>query len=46
MTSRKCAPCLGQARLDTTQVYANIKPPPLKRVVSFYEDKAARMLSD
>jgi site-specific recombinase XerD len=37
---------LGHRRIDTTQVYATIRPAQLKRAVAFYEDKAARMLSD
>ena len=36
---------LGHTRIDTTQVYATIRPAQLKRAVSFYEDRAARMLS-
>jgi site-specific recombinase XerD len=36
---------LGHRRIDTTQIYATIRPAQLKRAVSFYEDKAARMLS-
>src|SRR5438132_5708065 len=36
---------LGHKRIDTTQVYASIRPAQLKRAVAFYEDKAARMLS-
>ena len=36
---------LGHARIDTTQVYASIRPPQLKRAASFYEDKALKMLS-
>jgi site-specific recombinase XerD len=36
---------LGHARMDTTQIYASIRPAQLKRAVAFYEDKAARMLS-
>ena len=36
---------LGHARIDTTQVYASIRPPQLKRAVAFYEEKAVRMLS-
>ena len=36
---------LGHTRIDTTQIYATIRPHQLKRAVSFYEDKAARMLS-
>jgi hypothetical protein len=35
----------GHTRLDTTQIYA-IRPAQLKRAVAFYEDKAARMLSE
>jgi len=37
---------LGHARIDTTQLYAQIRPPQLKRAVSFYEDRAERMLSE
>jgi site-specific recombinase XerD len=35
---------LGHARNDTTQIYASIRPPQLKRPLSFYEEKAMRML--
>jgi site-specific recombinase XerD len=35
---------LGHARIDTTQVYASIRPPQLKRAVSFYEEQAAKVL--
>jgi site-specific recombinase XerD len=35
---------LGHARIDTTQVYTTIRPPQLKRAVSFYEDRAAQMV--
>ncbi len=35
---------LGHARIDTTQVYTSIRPPQLKRAVSFYEEQATRML--
>lgn len=35
---------LGHTRVDTTQIYATIRPAQLKRA-AFYEDKAARMLS-
>ena len=35
---------LGHARMDTTQLYASIRPPQLKRAVSFYEEKAVQML--
>jgi len=34
-----------QARIDTTQVSASIKPPQLKRAVAFSNDRAVRMLS-
>jgi site-specific recombinase XerD len=37
---------LGHTRIDTTQIYATIRPAQLKRAVAFYEDKVARMLSD
>lgn len=37
---------LGHSRIDTIQIYASIKPPQLKRAVSFYEERAARMLGD
>jgi site-specific recombinase XerD len=37
---------LGHARLDTTQIYASIRPPALKRAVAFYEPRAVRMLSE
>jgi integrase/recombinase XerC len=36
---------LGHARIDTTQIYASIRPPQLKRAVSFYEEQARRMLN-
>ena len=36
---------LGHTRIDTTQIYAMIRPAQLKRAMSFYEDKATRMLS-
>ena len=35
---------LGHRRLDTTQIYASIRPAQFKRAVAFYEDKAARLL--
>src|SRR5713226_8574732 len=37
---------LGHARIDTTQVYASIRPPQLKQAVAFYEEKAVRMLGE
>src|SRR6267378_8123035 len=37
---------LGHARLDTTQIYTSIRPAQLKRAVSFYEEKAIRMLGE
>jgi integrase/recombinase XerC len=36
---------LGHTRIDTTQIYATIRPAQLKRAVSFYEEKATRLLS-
>jgi site-specific recombinase XerD len=36
---------LGHARIDTTQIYASIRPLQLKQAVSFYEAKATKMLS-
>jgi len=36
---------LGHARIDTTQVYASIRPPQLKRAVAFYEQKAGELLA-
>ena len=35
---------LGHTRVDITQIYATIRPARLKRAVSFYEEKASRML--
>ena len=35
---------LGHLRIDTTQIYASIRPAQLKRSVSFYEEQARRML--
>jgi site-specific recombinase XerD len=35
---------LGHARIDTTQIYTSIRPPQLKRAVSFYEEQATKML--
>ena len=37
---------LGHARIDTTQIYTSIRPPQLKRAVSFYEERAVRMLAE
>jgi site-specific recombinase XerD len=37
---------LGHARIDTTQIYTSIRPPELKRAMSFYEQRASKMLSD
>jgi integrase/recombinase XerD len=37
---------LGHARIDTTQIYTSIRPPQLKRAVSFYEEQATRMLAE
>jgi len=36
---------LGHARIETTQLYARIRPPHLKHTVAFYEDRANRLLS-
>ncbi|MBA2486685.1 MAG: tyrosine-type recombinase/integrase [Nitrospira sp.] len=36
---------LGHARIDTTQIYARIRPPQLKQTVGFYEAQAQRVLS-
>jgi integrase/recombinase XerC len=36
---------LGHKRIDTTQLYARIRPPQLKRVVAFYEDQAKEILA-
>jgi site-specific recombinase XerD len=35
---------LGHSRIDTTQIYTTIRPGALKRAVSFYEERATRML--
>jgi integrase/recombinase XerC len=37
---------LGHARLATTQIYTSIRPAQLKRAVSFYEEKAVRILTE
>ena len=37
---------LRPKRIDTTQIYASIRPAQLKRAVAFYEDKASRLLSE
>jgi site-specific recombinase XerD len=37
---------LGHQRIDTTQIYTSIRPPQLKRAVSFYEERATKMLSE
>lgn len=36
---------LDHSRIDTTQLYANIRPPQLKHAVAFYEKKALEMLN-
>ena len=36
---------LGHARIDTTQVYAQIRPAQLKQSVAFYEGKALEALT-
>ncbi len=35
---------LGHQRIDTTQIYASIRPTQLKRAVEFYDEKARRLL--
>ncbi len=35
----------GHARIDTTQIYAGVRPPQLKRAVAFYEAKAPEALT-
>lgn len=35
---------LGHKRIDTTQIYARIRPPQLKRAVAFYEERAREIL--
>ena len=37
---------LGHQRIDTTQIYASIRPTQLKRAVGFYDEKARRMLGN
>lgn len=37
---------LGHARIDTTQIYTMIRPPQLKKAVTFYEDHAVRILGE
>jgi site-specific recombinase XerD len=37
---------LGHAPIDTTQIYTRIRPPQLKRAVSFYEEQATRVLDE
>ena len=37
---------LGHARIDTTQVYTSIRPTQPKRAVSFYEERAVKILSE
>lgn len=37
---------LGHKRIDTTEIYASIRPPQLERAVSFYEEQATRILPD
>ena len=37
---------LGHARLETTQLYAQIRPATLKHAVEFYEAKALDLLSE
>jgi hypothetical protein len=44
--SRRSAHCSGMHVIDTTQVYASIRPPQLKRAVAFYEQKAGELLAE
>jgi site-specific recombinase XerD len=37
---------LGHSRIDTTQIYTSIRPAQLKRAVSFYEEKAIKILTE
>lgn len=37
---------LGHARIDTTQIYTMIRPPQLKQAVTFYEERALKMLGE
>jgi site-specific recombinase XerC len=37
---------LGHQRIDTTQIYTQIRPSQLKRALGFYDEKAARMVGD
>jgi hypothetical protein len=41
---RKRPTAFDHTRVDTTQIYATIRPAQLKRAVSFYEDTASQML--
>jgi len=34
---------IGHKRIDTTQIYASIRPPQLKRAVASYEQEAVQM---
>jgi hypothetical protein len=42
--SERVRALLGHQRIDTTQIYASIRPTQLKRSVEFLEAKASRML--
>ena len=37
---------IGNKRIDTTQIYASIRPPQLKREVASYEQEAVQMLKE
>jgi hypothetical protein len=41
---RKRPTAFAHTRVDTTQIYATIRPAQFKRAVLFYEEKASRML--
>jgi hypothetical protein len=47
MVSHDCCAraLLGHARIETTQLYAKIRPLHLKHTVAFYEEPANRLLS-
>ena len=36
---------LGHRRIDTTQIYASIRPAQLKHAVAFYEESAREFLA-
>jgi site-specific recombinase XerD len=36
---------LGHRRIESTQIYARVRPEHLRRTVAFYEEAARRLLS-